>query len=61
MAWFAQDLVELHGEDAPIQAAMKADAMLEAGDIDGQVAWKQIIQAIDELLSVERPEGVREH
>ena len=40
---------------------MKADAMLEAGDIDGQVAWKQIIQAIDELLSVERPEGVREH
>ena len=29
----ANVLVELHGEDAPIQAAMKADALLEAGDI----------------------------
>ncbi len=24
-----------HGEDAPIHAAMRADAMLEAGDLDG--------------------------
>ncbi len=31
----AQVLVKQHGEDAPIQAAMRADAMLEAGDLDG--------------------------
>ncbi len=28
-------LVKRHGEDAPIHAAMRADAMLEAGDLDG--------------------------
>ncbi len=28
-------LVRHHGEDAPIEAAMRADAMLEAGDLDG--------------------------
>ena len=29
----AQVLVKQHGEDAPIQAAMRADAMLEAGGL----------------------------
>ena len=28
-------LVKQHGNDAPIEAAMRADAMLEAGDLDG--------------------------
>ena len=31
----ANVLVKQHGEDAPIHAAMRADAMLEAGDLDG--------------------------
>ena len=31
----AQVLVKHHGEDAPIEAAMRADAMLETGDLDG--------------------------
>ncbi len=31
-------LVKHHGEDAPIHAAMRADAMLEAGDLGGLVA-----------------------
>jgi hypothetical protein len=54
----ANVLVELHGEDAPIQAAMKADALLEAGDIDGQADWKRILAAVEELLLKDRPEGV---
>jgi hypothetical protein len=54
----ANVLVELHGEDAPIQAAMKADALLEAGDINGQAVWKRILAAVEELLLEERPEGV---
>ncbi len=28
-------LVKQHGEDAPVEAAIRADAMLEAGDLDG--------------------------
>ncbi len=31
----ANILVKQHGQDAPIHAAMRADAMLEAGDLDG--------------------------
>ena len=31
----AQVLVKQHGPDAPIHAAMRADAMLDKGDLDG--------------------------
>jgi len=30
---------------------MRADELLEAGDIDGQVTWLRIIKAVEELLS----------
>ena len=53
----AQVLVKQHGEDAPIHAAMRADAMLEAGDLDGYAVWKRIVKAAGELLSKERPAG----
>ncbi len=35
-------LVHHHGEDAPIEAAMKADAMLEKGDLDGLAVWRRV-------------------
>ncbi len=54
----AQVLVKRHGQDAPIEAAMRADAMLEAGDLDGYAVWKRILRAVEELLSKERPTGV---
>ena len=53
----AQVLVKRHGQDAPIHAAMRADAMLEAGDLDGCAVWKRILRAVGELLSKERPAG----
>ncbi len=31
----ANILVRQHGEDAPIHAAMRADELLDAGDLDG--------------------------
>ncbi len=31
----AKTLVNQHGEDAPIYAAMRADELLEEGDLDG--------------------------
>jgi len=34
-------LVNHHGEDTPIEAAMRADAILEAGDLDGYAVWKR--------------------
>ncbi len=54
----AQVLVKRHGADAPIEAAMRADAMLEKGDLDGYGVWKRILRAVKELLSKERPAGV---
>ncbi len=42
----AQALVKQHGEDAPIEAAMRADAMLDKGYLDGAAAWKRILRAV---------------
>ncbi len=41
-------LVKQHGEDAPIHAAMRADAMLEKGDLEGYAVWKRILRAAEE-------------
>ncbi len=53
----ANALVKRHGQDAPIQAAMRADELLEAGDLDGYTVWKRILRAVEKLLSKERPDG----
>ena len=53
----ANVLVTRHGNDAPIHAAMRADAILETGDLDGYAVWKRIVKAAGELLSKERPDG----
>lgn len=45
----AHQLVKRYGEDAELEAAQRADAMLEAGDLEGQRVWQRILKAIDEL------------
>ncbi len=32
----ANELIEQHGEDAPIHAALRADELMETGDMDGR-------------------------
>ena len=54
-------LVTQHGEDAPIHAAMRADAMLEKGDLDGYATWKRILRAVEELQGTEPEPGVKIH
>ena len=54
-------LIERHGDDAPIEAAMRADELTEAGDMEGVTVWKMILKAIAELLSEERPEDAELH
>ncbi len=49
-------LIERHGDEAPIEAAMRADELMEAGDMEGRAGWLRIVKAIEELLSEERPE-----
>ena len=45
----ANVLVKQHGQDAPIEPAMRVDAMLEKGDQDGFAVWKRILRAVEEL------------
>ncbi len=57
----ANVLVKRHGEDAPIHAATRADAMLDKGDLDGFSVWKRILWAVEELQGVEPGSGVQVH
>ncbi len=57
----ANELIEQHGEDAPIHAAMRADELMEAGDMEGEAVWLRIVKAVEELLAKERPEGEKVH
>ena len=45
----ANVVINQYGQDAPIEAAMRADAALEGGDLDGLAVWKRILKAVEEL------------
>ena len=36
---------------------MRADALLDKGDLEGYAVFKRIVKAVEELLSKERPDG----
>ncbi len=57
----ANVLIEQHGDAADIEAAMRADERLAAGDMEGEAEWLRIVKAVEELLSEERPEGENVH
>ncbi len=50
----ANVLIREHGEDAAIEAAMWADAMLEKGHLDRYAVWKRIVRAVEEIQRKER-------
>ena len=41
--------IRLHGDEAALQAAQRADALLERGDMAGAATWRRILAAIEEL------------
>ena len=45
----ANELVKQRGEDAPVFAAMRADAMAKANDAEGYATWRRIVRAVYEL------------
>ncbi len=48
---YADDLVKEHGEDAPIQAAIRAHTLLDQGDRAGYALWKRIGSMSNVILS----------
>ncbi len=57
----AHELIEQYGDAADIEAAMRADELMEAGDLEGVAVWKRIVKAIEELQSQERPDDAEVH
>ena len=57
----AHAAIQQHGEGAAIQAAMKADAMLDKGDLDGAAVWRRVVAAVNELQREKLKPGERRH
>ena len=57
----AQALIKQHGQDAPIHAAMRADAMLDKGDLDDYAAWKRVLRTVEELQGTVPKSGEAVH
>ena len=57
----ANVFVKRHGQDAPIHAAMRADALLDKGDLDGYAVWKRILRAVEELQGTAPKPGEAVH
>jgi hypothetical protein len=47
--WRAALMIKRHGEDAPIEAAQRADELFDQGDLDGAAVWRRILHAVEEL------------
>lgn len=45
----AKLFIDQYGTDSAVQAALRADAMLERGDLEGVAVWKRIARAIGDL------------
>jgi hypothetical protein len=50
----AKLLIDQHRDDAALQAAQRADELLEDGDVDGSAAWRRILAAVEELQRTRR-------
>ena len=56
----AAAMIKQHGEDAALQAAMKSDALLKKGDMEGAKVWREIVKKID-FLQAQKPDNVTQH
>jgi len=52
-------MTKRYGKDAVVQAAQRAEAALDEGDIDGGALWMAIMHAIEELQRAEPAPGER--
>ena len=54
-------LIREHGQDAALEAAQRADAMLEKGHMEGAAVWKRIVRAVEEIERQDRRAGEPAH
>ncbi len=53
----ANVLIRQRGAGAALEAAQRADSMLERGDMGGGTVWKRIVAAVEEIERTERRDG----
>jgi hypothetical protein len=52
-------MVKRYGDDAMLEAAQRADQLLEDGDMAGCETWHRILNAIERLQATAPAEGER--
>jgi hypothetical protein len=57
----AEQMRKLYGDDAAIHAAMRADKLMDQGDIEGFDMWKRVVAALNELDRVVMRDGEARH
>jgi hypothetical protein len=45
----AEQMRKLYGDDAAVHAAMRADKLMDQGDIEGFNMWNRVAAALNEL------------
>jgi hypothetical protein len=51
----AAQFMKTHGSEAEIHASIRADELLEAGDLEGFKVWQRVVRAIEELRRTAPP------
>ena len=51
----AHAMIEQFTDDAAVRAAMRVDALLAEGDLEGHQVWKRVLAAIIEMRSCALP------
>jgi hypothetical protein len=56
-------LMREHGDNAALEAAQRADAMLmlECGDVEGSAIWLCVLRAVEDIQRKERAPGEAAH
>ena len=57
----ATTIIRQYGEEARGHTAMRADAMLKAGDVNGHAAFMRILRVIEEVQCPEPKPGAVVH
>ena len=53
----AHHMMKRYGDDAAVQAAMRADVLLAKGDTAGFQVWQRVVAAINELSQQQPSSG----
>jgi hypothetical protein len=56
-----EQMRKLYGDDAAIHSAMRADKLMDQGDIEGFDMWKRVVAALNELDRMKLRVGEAKH